>query len=136
MIDISQSRMFVRKVIGASFAFNKNKFKVPYYFKYNLDRRDGTLLSGGDTEFCERIADIGGKVVYTPFTHANHVVSKERISLYWILKRSYYGGLSRALRGGKIKTFTIKKTFLYYAAIVLIIPTYAVGYLIGKMRYA
>lgn len=133
LLDLSQTEMEINKVIGASMAINAEKIAPDITFDENLDRQKGTLLSGGDTEYCNRVKDSGGKIIYTPHTFAKHVVGKERINLGWILKRSYYGGLSRALRKGKIEPFNKRKTLIDYLAIALILPTYIAGFIRGKI---
>lgn len=134
LIDLADMRIPIGKVIGASFAIDKAKISDEIRFDEHLDRQKGTLLSGGDTEFCERVHDSGGLIIYTPYTYANHVVPKERINLGWILKRAYYGGLSRSIRKGKIEPFNKKRGIVDYFAILMILPSYILGYIVGKFK--
>ncbi|MEA2715440.1 MAG: hypothetical protein QOG91_468, partial [Candidatus Parcubacteria bacterium] len=132
LIDLSDIRIEANKAVGASFAIDRNKVGARIIFDEKLDRQKGSLLSGGDTEYCKNVKDAGGKIVYTPHTFARHVVSPERINFGWIVKRAYYGGFSRALRKGKIEPFTSQRRLIDYLAVATILPSYIYGYARGK----
>ncbi len=136
LLDLSSERIPVKKVVGASFAFDKDKVTEEIFFDEELGRQKGILLGGEETDLCKRILNKGGKIIYTPITFAYHTVERERINIWWIWKRSFYGGLSRAMRSGKIEPFNSKKDLIDYLAIMLILPTYLSGYLLGKYKNA
>ncbi|MBI3486021.1 glycosyltransferase family 2 protein [Candidatus Daviesbacteria bacterium] len=132
LIDLSNDYCDLPKVIGASFAVDKSRFNKDIHFNEKLGRQKGLLLGGEETEFCQKVKDSGGKIVYTPYTHANHQISSDRMERSWLQKRAFYGGLSRAIRGGRIEPFNKKKTFLDKIATLLILPFYLSGYFKGK----
>lgn len=131
MLDISAERCEMPKVIGASFAVNKTKLGSQGYFDERLGRKEGNYLGGEETDLCKRIIAKGGKIYYTPFTTAFHQVAPYRLKTGWLLKRAYYGGLSRAYRRGKAEPFNKKYSLLDRVAILYILPFYFFGLLKG-----
>lgn len=129
LLSLGNGRVSVPKVIGASFAIDKELLQDEAYFNENLGRKSGTLLGGEETELCARALQNGHQVAYTGRTHANHMVSTERMQLPWLFRRAYYGGYSRAVKGGKVAPFTkTKTTLLDKMSLALILPFYAFGY--------
>lgn len=138
MLDLGNTEQSVDKVIGASFAIDKKKLGDEAYFRMDLGRVNGVLLGGEETELCARALRKGGRIFYTPRTHADHWVEPQRIKLRWLVKRAYFGGTSRAIRGGKPSSNNAasKKSLLDYCAIALILPPYIFGYLLHKRRHS
>lgn len=136
MIDLSDEVMEVDKVVGASFAVNKNLLKNECYFDEKLGRKNGRLLGGEETDLCERASRKGFKILYTPKTEAIHYVGKVRISYNWIFNRAYWGGFSRAMKGGKISTFNRTKKLITpdLLGMGLIVPFYLTGYIKGILE--
>jgi glycosyltransferase involved in cell wall biosynthesis len=134
LLDLSKERLRIPKIVGASFALNASKVRYIQYFDEAYGRKNGVLLGGEETDLCKRVTHDGGIIIYTPYTYAEHVVSKERTTLQWLLKRAYYGGLSRAMRRGTIEPFTTKKDLIDYCAMALIVPAYSLGYFYGKYK--
>jgi glucosyl-dolichyl phosphate glucuronosyltransferase len=134
LIDISESLCEIPKVVGASFAIDKLLIKEDAYFDENLGRRPGKFLGGEETDLCQRIKERNLKVFYTPNTFAYHIISRERTTWSWFIKRSYFGGYSRALRGGKTEPFNKKRDTLDKLVTVSILPFYMLGYFKGKLE--
>lgn len=135
LLDISEVLCDVPKVIGASFAVDKFKLGDQGYFDENLGRKDGNYLGGEETDLCQRVRSIGGRVVYTPFTVAHHQISRTRLPASWIQKRAFFGGLSRALRKGKAEPFNKTYRPLDFLAILFILPAYLYGYFVGRFKF-
>jgi len=135
LLNVSPKIIPFKKIIGASFAFDREQVGKESYFVEKFARRGGLLFGGDDTDFSARVLAAGGKIYYTPFTFAEHTVSKERLSFKWIQKRAYFGGVSRALRGGFVDTYNSQVELMDYFALALILPSYVTGYLRGKLIY-
>ncbi len=131
LLDLGNEIIEVDKIIGASFAINKDKIKNIRFIE-SLDRRNGLLIGGGETFFCEQVKKAGGKVIYTPLTFVTHLINEDRMSIFWLFKRAYYGGISRSLSGGKIKPFNKKKSLIDFFALTFISMPYLVGLIRGK----
>jgi len=73
-------------------------------FDVNMGRKDRSLASGEETDFLIRIRKSGGIVVYEPRAIVGHIVSVDRLSKRWFLRRAYSGALTHArlsIKNGK-----------------------------------
>lgn len=61
-------------------------------FNPNLDRCGKSLISGGDSEFVDRARNKGYKIIYEPTAVVGHIVSKNRLTKKWFLRRCFGGG--------------------------------------------
>jgi glycosyltransferase involved in cell wall biosynthesis len=80
-------------------------------FRPDLDRVGTCLISGGETDFLERIARAGGKLLYEPDAVVGHRVSSERLRRGWFLSRRYWGARScaRMLSGQEVSTYLMTR---------------------------
>ena len=60
-------------------------------FRPDLDRVGSCLISGGDTDLVERIADLGGRLIYEPGACLWHRVSSNRLRRRWFWSRRFWG---------------------------------------------
>lgn len=127
LLDMGDGTISVSKVVGASFAIDKTRMSPELFFDENLGRQNGRLLCGEETDLCIRVLQGGGKIFYTSHAIAKHQIQKERISFVWLQKRAYYGGFSRAVRGGKIDPFSRKVGLIDKIGILLFMPSYVAG---------
>lgn len=152
-------RATVRNVIGCSMAFRRNDLTVIGGF--NLDTgRVGTIpLGAEETEVCIRLrqADPSRRIVFEPKSIVRHRVTPERTTWSYLLRRSFYEGiskaaLSRSLGAGDAlaseRSYTarvlpagIARQLLTLkpqgaAAIVLSLAAASTGYLYGFLRGA
>ncbi len=133
LLDLGNDYMEVNKIIGASFAINRNKLGDEGYFNENLGRKSGINLGGEETDLCQRVISSGGKVIYCPSTYAKHFVPKERMRMKWLINRAFFGGFSRALRGGNSEPFHKRYELIDKIAVACISPFYLSGLLAGKL---
>lgn len=131
LLDVSSYVCEIPKVIGASFAVDKTKLN-DLLFEEKLGRKGGVLLGGEETDLCQKVRENGQKIFYTPRTFAYHQVAHERMKLDFLLRRAYFGGISRALRQGKPEPFNKSYRLLDRFSLLLILPSYLLGYLKGK----
>lgn len=125
----------VEKVVGVNFSLNKKRLGDMAIFLENLGRKNGKLLGGEETDLCQKIIEKRFKVYYNSNALVKHFIPKERNSLIWLTRRAYWGGYSRAIRGGKPKRFDSTKTKYDNLFIPIILPFYAAGYFKGKVGW-
>ena len=130
LLDKGEADADVLKVIGAGFGLNRRILGKEAYFDEKLGRRDGILLGGEETDLCERALKMGLRVRYSGKAVVTHQVLPERTTYRWLLKRLYYSGVGRALRGGKPDP-THEMGFWDYFVLPLVLPYYGLGYLQG-----
>lgn len=132
LLDLGRGTMDVRRVIGASLGLRRDACAGEMYFDEDLDRRDGRLLSGGDTDLCLRVGRAGGRVVYVGDTAVRHVIPAERERLPWVLKRLFYTGLARATLGGTPSP-SHRPGLADWLLLPLILPPYAAGWVWARL---
>jgi glycosyltransferase involved in cell wall biosynthesis len=130
LFDLGEKDRIVPHVIGVNFSVRKKLFSEFGFFDESVGRIGSSLLGGEETEFCER-ASKKYDVMYSANAIVHHKVLNYRLTTHWLIKRAYYGGLSKAFQGRKPKTIKkIKFTWLDYC---LLIP-YFFGYIKEIMK--
>lgn len=71
---------------GANMAFRKEMFEKYGYFRTDLDRSAGSMLSNGDTEFGRRLLSHGERLWYQPSAVVFHPVTANRLTKSYFLK--------------------------------------------------
>jgi glucosyl-dolichyl phosphate glucuronosyltransferase len=89
----------IRNPIGCNMAFRRSTFEKAGYFNIDTGRVGNVLMGHDDTEFGIRATNTlaGTIIIYEPKAVVYHRVSKNRVSLNYVLKRSYSEGFSKAL---------------------------------------
>jgi len=133
LIDLSDNIHKTNKICGANFAVNKKIIKKIGNFDERFGRKGGTLLSGEETDLCNKIIVGGYTIVYNPFAFILHQIPKDRINVKWVSRRIFYGGTSRALKGGKPKAYHKEKNCYDYVIFPFFLLIYLMGFLYGKI---
>jgi glycosyltransferase involved in cell wall biosynthesis len=134
LIDLGPRDRQTDRIIGGSMGINVGLLRGKAFFNENLGRQDGTLLGGVDTEFCQRIIKNGYSVFYIGGAEALHQIPEERMKLNWIIRKFYYGGVSRALRGGWPEAMNKKREISDYLVLGAFAPFYLFGLFKGKKK--
>lgn len=85
---------------GANFAVRADTLERLGGFHPLLDRRGGSLISGGEQELFQRLHAAGGVIVSWPAAWVHHRVPAERLTLDWFRRRAQAQGTSDALLEG------------------------------------
>lgn len=107
----------VRNPIGCNMVFPRYLFDKIGLFNTSFGRVGNQLLGAEDTELGARVANRlrFSKIVYDPSAVVYHKVSMNRVSLNYVIKRSYFEGFSKAYFA-KIKNnapkMSTEKTYL------------------------
>jgi len=93
---LEPKKQIVQRVRGGNMAFRKHIFENELDFDVNFGRKNGTLLSGDETELCMRIYNFfpKKKIIYNPKVIIYHIIENNRCNLKFIIKRSFYAGIS------------------------------------------
>lgn len=94
--DLGEDTKEVPHLVGTNMAFRKKVFEKIGYFRTDLGRKGENLLSGEEIDFCERLAKTGKKIIYNPLSIIEHLVSKERLSKRFFIRRLFIEGVSLA----------------------------------------
>lgn len=119
--DMGEETKMVDQIFGANFAINK-KLIDGQFFSLELGRSKGDLLCGEEINLCKRTREKGLKIMYNNSAIVWHQIPDERSKFKWIWKRMYYGGITRAILGGRItpKTVNFIKYNMYDIIFLLI----------------
>lgn len=90
-IVVTQNSMYCRKKIANS------------RFKTDLGRVYGSIIGGEDTEFSWQLYAKGYRFAYSPEALVCHIITPERVTFRWFMRRYFCEGLTEyALRGTRI----------------------------------
>jgi glycosyltransferase involved in cell wall biosynthesis len=80
-----EARPLAESPFGANMAFRKEMFEKYGYFRTDLGRKPGSLMSNEDTEFGRRLFAGGERLRYEPTALVFHPVSAERMQKRYFL---------------------------------------------------
>jgi glycosyltransferase involved in cell wall biosynthesis len=100
---------------GANMAFRKEVFESYGYFRPDLGRRPGSLISYEDTEFGKRLMAAGERLGYEPSAIVYHPVLDERLNKKYVL--AWYFGYGRAVTLQKAKRSAVLGIPRHYISI-------------------
>ncbi|MCK4498397.1 glycosyltransferase [Candidatus Bathyarchaeota archaeon] len=94
-----EHRSLIRNPFGCNMCFRKLIFSKVGFFRTDIGRMGKILLANEETEFSMRILrkNPNWKIVYEPSAVVNHRVPRNRKTLKYVWKRSFFEGLSKAL---------------------------------------
>jgi GT2 family glycosyltransferase len=89
----------IRNPIGCNMAFRKIVFDKVGFFKEKIGRLGKVLLAGEEAEFSLRIIEKLSEdaIIYDPSAIVYHNVPRSRAKLRYVLRRSFYEGVSKAI---------------------------------------
>jgi len=96
---LPEEKSEIRNPIGCNMSFRKEVFEKVGYFKSSLGRLGGRLIGSEEAEFSVNLIKSipGSKIIYDPSAIVYHKVTKSRASLRYLIKRSFYEGVSKRL---------------------------------------
>lgn len=85
--------------IGCNMSFRQKVFETVGIFKSSVGRNGGKLFGGEETELCLRICEQfpSATVIYDPEAVVFHRIPRNRANVRYMIKRAFYGGLSKAM---------------------------------------
>ncbi len=131
LFDMGEELKEVHQIFGGNFAINKC-LVTDQLFSSNLGRGKGNLLGGEETQLCRNVEMKNLKIIYNPLAIVLHQIPQERSKIGWMWKRMYYGGINRAIGGGRPTPKVVSVSYNFYDAIFLII--FIVPYLYGLLK--
>jgi glycosyltransferase involved in cell wall biosynthesis len=92
-------RRYVRNPVGCNMAFRKQVFRKIGLFRSGIGRIGNALIGSEEAEFSIRLSNAmpSARIVFDPSAVVYHRVAKIRRSFTYLLRRSYYEGVSKAL---------------------------------------
>lgn len=122
---LPEHRSTVRNPIGCNMSFRRTVFEKVGYFATRVGRTGRRLTAGEEAELSMRIRDRVpySKMIYDPQAIVYHRVPRNRTTLKYVIKRSFYEGFSKALISrarSKQTGLSTEQTYLKYTLMVAI----------------
>ena len=92
MLDLGDQPCELPRVMGTSYAVDRERLPRPEPFALDLGRRPGQLLSGEEVQLSLDVRAAGGRIRYEPGATVTHHVRGERLSWRWMLRRAHAAG--------------------------------------------
>ena len=131
MFDLGLEPREVPRIMGTSFALDRERLAGDPPFALELGRRPGELLGGEEVELCRAVRAAGWTVRYEPGAVVRHHVRPERVNWLWMLRRAVVAGREWRRAGERLEPLPRSlgaRDALFLAAI-------APPYLAGRLRH-
>lgn len=94
-------------------AFRLDLLKSIGGFPTKMGRKGDSLLSGEGIDVQQKIRSMGLPIYYHPHMRVDHFVPAERLSLWWLVRRAYYQGVTNVVHYLDGKNFGILSRIKY-----------------------
>jgi glycosyltransferase involved in cell wall biosynthesis len=84
----------VGELFGVNLSFRKDWLRRAGGFRTDIGRIGTTLFGGEDDDMIERVAALGGTILYEPAAVVGHRVPPARLSRKWFWNRCFWGHVS------------------------------------------
>src|SRR3990172_159476 len=82
---------------GANISFKKEAIALAGFFNPKLDRCGKNLVAGGEIEMCQKIYQMGWKILYNPHAAVRHLISPNRITRKYFFDHVKGEGITKVL---------------------------------------
>lgn len=131
MLDLGAQACDVPRVMGTSFAVDRERLPRPAPFRSELGRRPGRVIAWEEVALSLDAAATGGRIRYEPGATVRHHVRPERLSWRWMVRRAHTAGRETRLAPGPLDPFPRPLTLRDRAFWLVTAPASAVGRLRG-----
>jgi len=87
---------------GGNVALTRKAVETVGLFDAELGRKEGSLMSGEDTDYSRRLWENGFSIAYSPEGFIYHRVQPERLKFLWVARRTFWAGVTNYFRHGKL----------------------------------
>ena len=92
MLDLGGEPCELPRVMGTSFAVDRERLPGTEPFRLEFGRRPGRLLAWEEVQLSLDVRAAGGRIRYEPRATVGHHVRADRLSWRWMLRRAYTAG--------------------------------------------
>jgi hypothetical protein len=105
MLDLGPEPCELPRVMGTSYAVDRERLPGLEPFRLDLGRRPGRLLAWEEVQLSLDVRAAGGSIRYEPRAVVRHHVRPERLSWRWMLRRAYVAGRETRLAPDRLDPF-------------------------------
>jgi GT2 family glycosyltransferase len=92
MYDLGTSRLEVPRIVGTSFALDRERLPSERPFRDELGRTPTRLHAGEEWAYCLAVRRAGWTIQYEPDAVVHHFVRPQRVRWSWMLQRAFVAG--------------------------------------------
>jgi len=131
MFDLGEAALKVPRIMGTTYAIDRDRLPAEPPFPVGLGRRAGSLLAFEEVAYCLGVQERGWSVWYEPAAVVRHHVRVGRDSWAWMQKRAFVAGQESRLTTARLEPLPRTATLRDRAFLGLIAPMYLAGRLRG-----
>lgn len=105
MLDLGPEPCELPRVMGTSFALDRERLPSDGPFRHDLGHRDGRWIGQEEVQLSLDVRAAGGSIRYEPRAVVEHHIRPERASWRWLLRRVYLEGRDSRLRPQRLEPF-------------------------------
>jgi GT2 family glycosyltransferase len=120
MFDLGAEPRDVPRIMGTSYAIDRERLPAGSPFATDLGRRPGDFLGGEEVDICLRVKAAGWRISYEPGAVVDHHVRPERATWSWMLRRMFLAGQESARWPERLERIPHRRSlrdFLFLAAV-------------------
>ena len=134
MLDLGPQPLVVPRVVGTSFAVDRDRLPRSEPFRLELGRRPDSELGGEEIALCEEVRAAGWDVVYEPAALVHHHVRPGRDRWRWMLRRAFVAGREAARLDRALEPLPRQLTARDRVFIAAIAPAFVAGRISERLR--
>ena len=92
MLDLGPRPRAIPRVMGTSYALDRERLPGSPPFRGDLGRRPGRLFSWEEVQLSLDVIAAGGRIRYEPAAIVTHHIRADRLSWRWMLRRAHLAG--------------------------------------------
>ena len=127
MLDLGSQPIAVPRIVGTSFALDRDRLPRREPFRLELGRRPGSDLGGEEIALCEEVRAAGWSVVYEPGAVVHHHVRRGRDRWRWMLRRAFAAGREAARLERRLEPLPRRMSARDRVFLAAIAPAFLVG---------
>jgi GT2 family glycosyltransferase len=127
MFDLGEEPRDVPRIMGTSYAIDRERLPAGSPFSPEIGRRPGSFLAGEEVDFCLRVKATGWDISYEPGAVVDHYVRPERATWSWMLRRMFVAGQESARWSMRLEDLPRRQTVRDRLFLGLVAPWFLAG---------
>ena len=127
MFDLGDVPLDVPRVMGTTYAVDRERLPGDPPFPVELGRRKGRLLAYEEVAYCLGVKERGWSIRYQPQAIVRHHVRDGRASWRWMQRRAFVAGQESRLSSARLEPLPRATTWRDRAFLAAIAPMYLAG---------
>lgn len=127
MFDLGPEPREVPRIMGTSYAVDRERLPAGSPFSPEIGRRPGSFLAGEEVDLCLRVKAAGWQISYEPSAVVDHHVRPERATWSWMRSRMFVAGQESARWSRRLEHLPRRQTPLDLLFLGLVSPWFLAG---------